>query len=279
MPSVLDPDSPELRAGLYRLYREFFARAEKKRRWSLEDDIPWDQVNRTMDPAVADVVESFCAVELYLPDYVAKALPMIRANKGWSWFHANWGYEESKHSLALGDWLLRSGLRSDEQMADLEAEVFAHEWQLPHDSPVGMLIYAMVQELATWVHYRNLRRRVDEHGDPALSALLGLIAVDERAHHAFYRSVVEMLLGLDRQGTLEQLRRVLVTFAMPAVHLLADSRRRINDIAELKIFDESVFREEVYQPVLTVLGVDHRELRQSETTRKSAPAMDAWRKT
>ena len=93
----------------------------------MADDIPWDQCNRGMDPAVADVVESFCAVELYLPDYVGKALPLVRANKGWAWFHANWGYEESKHSLALGDWLLRSGLRSDEQMADLEGQVFAHE--------------------------------------------------------------------------------------------------------------------------------------------------------
>src|SRR4051812_35856817 len=204
-PSPLRPESPELRAGIYRLFRDFFDRAERRRRWSLADDIPWDQCNRSIDPAIADVVESFCAVELYLPDYVAKALPMIRANKGWAWFHANWGYEESKHSLALGDWLLRSGSRTEEQMADLEDGVFAHEWELPHDSPVGMLIYAAVQELATWVNYRNLKRRADEHGDPALSRLLGLIAVDERAHHTFYLRVVKLFLELDRKETLEQL--------------------------------------------------------------------------
>ena len=261
MKSVLRPDNPELLAGIYQLYREFFDLAERKRRWSLTDDIPWDQCNRGIDPAIADVVESFCAVELYLPDYVAKALPMIRSNKGWAWFHANWGYEESKHSLALGDWLLRSG-----------AQVFAHEWNLPHDSPSGMLIYAMVQELATWVHYRNLRRRVDEHGDAALSGLLGLITVDERAHHAFYRSIVQMFLRLDRQETLEQLRRVLLTFSMPAVHMLADGRRRMEAIKRLDIFDEDVFLHEVYQPILTVLGVNHQELRHKRTERKSAPA-------
>jgi acyl-[acyl-carrier-protein] desaturase len=261
MTSVLRPDNPELLSGIYHLYREFFDLAEKKRRWSLTDDIPWSQCNRAIDPAIADVVESFCAVELYLPDYVAKALPMIRANRGWAWFHANWGYEESKHSLALGDWLLRSGTRTEEQMADLEGQVFAHEWNLPHDSPSGMLIYAMVQELATWVHYRNLRRKVDEQGDPALSALLGLITVDERAHHAFYRSVVQMFLRLDRQETLEQLRRVLLTFSMPAVHLLADGRRRMEAIRRLEIFSEDIFLHEVYQPILTVLGVNHQELR------------------
>src|SRR5438132_5412616 len=181
----LRPDCPALRAGLRRLYRDFFDRAERKRRWSLREDIPWDQVNRAMDPAVADVVESFCAVELYLPDYVAKALPLIRGNAGWAWFHANWGYEESKHSLALGDWLLRSGLRSEEQMADLEGKVFDHEWNLPCDSPLGMILYGMTQELATWLNYRNLRHRVDEYGDPALSRLLGYIMVDERCHHDF----------------------------------------------------------------------------------------------
>jgi acyl-[acyl-carrier-protein] desaturase len=272
MTSPLSPDSPPLREGLYRLYREFFDHAERKRRWSLADDIPWGQVNRRMDPAVADVVESFCAVELYLPDYVARALPMFRANRGWAFFHTNWGYEESKHSLALGDWLLRSGLRTEEQMADLEGQVYAHEWQLPHDSPHGMLVYAMVQELATWVNYRNLRLRVEGRGDPALSRLLALIGVDERAHHAFYRRVVQLFLGLDRRETLEQLRRVLLTFAMPAVHLLADSRRRAEEIRRLGIFNEEVYLHDVFQPVLEALGVGHRELRDGRRPRKSAPA-------
>ncbi len=257
----LPADCPELREGVSDLYRDFFDRAEKKRRWSLRDDVPWDQVNRSMSPALADVVESFCAVELFLPDYIAKALPLIRGNRGWAWFHANWGYEESKHSLALGDWLLRSGLRSDEQLADLESQAARHEWDLPHDSACGMLIYGMVQELATFVHYRNLRRRVDEVGDPALSTLLGFITVDERAHHTFYRRVVQLFLELDRPGTLEQLRRVLHGFAMPAVHLLAESRRRMEQIKSLAIFDEAVYMRQVYEPVLAALGLTRRDLR------------------
>src|SRR5438309_837988 len=159
-PTPLDPMG--LETSFYRLYREFFDLAEKKRRWNLRDDIPWEQVNRALDPAIADVVESFCAVELYLPDYVANAMTTFRSSRSWAWFYANWGYEESKHSLALGDWLLRSGMRTDEQMADLEGRVFQHPWDVPHDSPVGMLAYAMVQERATGLTYRNLRRCVGE---------------------------------------------------------------------------------------------------------------------
>src|SRR4051794_26388795 len=105
---VVEPGSP-FEQKIYDLYRDFFNKAERRRRWSLEDDIPWGQCNPRLDPAVADVVESFCAVELYLPDYVGKILPLIRGTRGRAWFAANWGYEESKHSLALGDWLVRSG--------------------------------------------------------------------------------------------------------------------------------------------------------------------------
>jgi hypothetical protein len=111
---------------------------------------------------------------------------------------------------------------------------------------------------------------VDQIGDPALSRMLALITVDERCHHAFYRSVVQLFLELDRKETLEQFRRVLLTFAMPAVHMLADSRRRVQAIKNLGIFDEDVFMHEVYHPILTALGVQHRELRQPTLTRKSA---------
>jgi acyl-[acyl-carrier-protein] desaturase len=272
MSDILRPESPELRAALYKLYREFFARAERKRRWSLEDDIPWDQVNRNVNPAIADVVESFCAVELYLPDYIGKAMPLMRKNKGWAWFHANWGYEESKHSLALGDWLLKSGARTEERMYDVETQVAEREFEFPEDSAVGMLIYAMAQELATFVHYRNLRQKVDEEGDPCLSRVLGLIAVDERAHHAFYRTVVQLFLELDRKQTLEQMSRILLNFSMPAVHLLPDSRKRMNEVRELGLFSEEIYFTDVYQPILASLGLSHRDLR-GPRPKKSAPGV------
>ena len=65
----------------------------------------------------------------------------------------------------------------------------------------------------------------------------------------------------DRPGTLEQIRRVVNTFRMPAVHMLADSRKRVNDVRDLRIFDESIFVSHVYEPVLSKLGVEKKELR------------------
>jgi acyl-[acyl-carrier-protein] desaturase len=263
---------PELEAKFWRLYRDFFDMAERRRRWSLRDDIPWDQCSPRLNPAVADVVESFCGVELYLPDYTSKILPVVRSSRARTWFYANWGYEESKHSLALGDWLVRSGSRSDEQMADLEGDVFRHEWNLPHDSQLGMLVYAMTQELATWLAYRNLRVRAEEGGgDPALSKLLLLLAVDERAHFDFFKQCVEVFLQHDRAGTLEQLRRVMNNFAMPAIHdLIGDSRRRVARIKELGIMSEDLYYREVYLPILQALGVDRTEMRNRLPAKKSA---------
>jgi acyl-[acyl-carrier-protein] desaturase len=253
-----------LEADLYQLYREFFERAERKRRWSLRDDIPWDRCNPTLSPAVADIVESFCAVELYLPDYVCNAMSIWRPSRACTWFYANWGYEESKHSLALGDWLLRSRARTEEQMTDLDGRVFSFEWQVPHDNPVAMLAYAMVQELATGLCYRNLRHRLAESGDdPALDKLLGLLGVDEQAHHSFFLKAVQLFLRHDREGTLCQLHRVLHTFAMPAIYELADGRQRVEAIKALRIFDDRMYFDQVYAPVLAALDVSRRELRKA----------------
>jgi acyl-[acyl-carrier-protein] desaturase len=260
----------ELEAKFWRLYREFFDKAERNRRWSIRDDIPWKDCNPNLDPAIAHVVESFTAVELYLPDYTSKILPVVRSSRGRAWFYANWGYEESKHSLALADWLLLSKQRSDEQMADLEGEVFQREWNLPHESRLGMLVYAMTQELATWLAYRNLRLRIDDNGgDPALSELLVHVAIDERAHYDFFRRCVAIHLEHDRDATLEQMRCVMNSFAMPAINDLVDSRQRLARIQELNIMSQDIYYREVYLPILESLKVDRREMRNRLPARKS----------
>jgi len=269
MADTANVECPQLSRAIWQLYRDFFDMAERRRRWSVRDDIPWNQCNPNLSAAVADVVESFTAVELYLPDYTSRILPVVRACRGRSWFYANWGYEESKHSLVLRDWLLQSGHRSEEQMADLEKRVFEGAWNLPHDSHLGMLAYAMVQEHATWLNYRNLRLRAQQGGgDPALEQILMLLAVDERAHHTFFRDCIKLYLEHDRPAMIEQLRRVMNDFTMPAITEMADSRQRINGIIELNVFNEDMYFREVYMPILQDLGVERSEMRNRLPIRK-----------
>jgi acyl-[acyl-carrier-protein] desaturase len=262
---------PELERRVWQMFREFFDLAERRRRWRVADDIPWDECNPAINPVVADVVETFCAVELYLPDYSAKILPKVRHSKSRSWFYANWGYEESKHSLALGDWLLKSGHRSEEYMAGLEAKVFAREWNLPQDNHLGMLVYAMVQEEATFLNYRNLRDRVKSlGGDQALEKMLQFMAIDEKAHHTFFRDCLKVYLEFDRPAVIDQMRRVMNEFHMPAIHdLLDDSARRVAAVRGLELFDPDVYYREVYRPILEEMGVTRQEMRSAHREKKS----------
>jgi acyl-[acyl-carrier-protein] desaturase len=259
-------ESPELLRDAYVLYRDYFDRAEKKRRWRIREDIPWHHANQSLPGAVADVVETFCRVEMYLPDYLSKLIPQVRANRGRSWFLANWGYEESKHSLALGDWLLHSGFRSEEHMADMDNEVFAQEWELPYDNARGMVCYTMFQELSTWLNYRNLRSHV-EGRDPALDRVLYYLSIDERAHYDFFRKLVALYLKYDREATLEQMRIVANTFKMPAMHLFADTRRRVQQIQDLNLFSEEMFIYQIFDPILQDLGVTRQDLRRKQSPR------------
>jgi acyl-[acyl-carrier-protein] desaturase len=261
-----------LEQTLWRLYRDFFDKAERRRRWSIEKDIPWVACNKSLAPEIADVVESFCAVELYLPDYLMRAFPSSRPSRARSWFYANWGYEESKHSLALGDWLVKSGMRTEEQLADLEGQVFDNLWQIPYESHVALLAYAMVQEKATGLNYRNLRRCAQERGgDPALEQLLMLVAVDEQAHYTFFLETIQLYLKHDRDNTLAHMRQVMNAFAMPAIYGLVDGRQRVTRVKELDIFNDNLYYQEVYLPILEALGVSRAEMRNRIPTRKSAP--------
>ncbi len=259
---------PAMEKQIWKMYQDFFDTAERRRRWVIRDDIPWDKCNPHTTAAIANVVESFCAVELFLPDYVGKFLPLVRGARGRAWFTANWGYEESKHSMVLHEWLMRSGHRTEEQMEEVMSWAVLGEWTLPSDNPCGMACYAMSQELATWLHYKNLKALVGE-SDPALNKLLGLVAIDERAHFDFYMKIVRLHLAADRPGTVEQLKRVLNGFKMPATHLLADSMNRQNQVRSLKIFNEDLFYVEVYQPILKYLGVNRQEMRNQASHRKS----------
>ena len=217
------------------------------------------------------MVETFCAVEMYLPDYLSKLIPQVRANRGRAWMLANWGYEESKHSMAFGDWLLRSRSRSDEQMADLEATVFCHEWQLPWDNGRAMVCYTMVQEVSHLAALPEPPRTAGRGGRRRGAGPRSQAGRHRRArHYDFFRRLVALYLEDDREGTLEQLRRIVNTFAMPAVHLLADSRKRTEDVKKLRIFDEDIYYYQVFEPVVQALGLTKADLRR-HTRREVMP--------
>jgi acyl-[acyl-carrier-protein] desaturase len=257
------PLSPELDRKFYAQYKEFFDHAEEKRRWNLKNDIPWAEVkSEALGEDLAAIVESFYAVEMYIPDYNAKLVRMFRnSSRGFTWFQLNWGYEESKHSRALEEWLIRSGHRNERQMEEFADRLFQKEWDPPHTTPRQMFCYTMTQELATQVNYLGLEKLCREAKDPALSKVLLLIAADEGNHHRFFADTVKLFMEDDRQGTIDDFAYVLSKFEMPAHHLIPNWARYGKLIEESGIYTGRVFVRRVLFPILERLGITRDELK------------------
>ena len=243
---------------------EYFRLAEERRRWNLWKDIPWERANPNTSSLVADVVEAFSAVEMFLPDYTAKILQMIRKSRGRAWFQANWGYEESKHSLTLAEWLVRAGKRSEKGMRAYENALLDNgEWELPFDHPRQMIIYTMIQELAPWLNYWNLKQYIEtkEEGDQALSRALHLISADEKTHYNFFRKGVKIFLEFEHEETLADIKYVFDNFQMPAHSLIPGWDERAKQIHAAKIYGPREYITKVYHPILDDLGLTREELR------------------
>jgi acyl-[acyl-carrier-protein] desaturase len=244
---------------LYAEYMDFFAKAERERRWSVFDDIPWDKANPNVSDELALCAETFASVEMYLPDYVAGGINIVRDYFGRAWFQANWGYEESKHSLALGEWLQRSGKRTKDQWFDLQERLLSKQWKKPFMTARQMTAYGMIQEQATFLIYVKHRDMARREGDECLWTIYDYVARDEIAHTRFYQQVIKVLLEEDREGTLADIAHVFANFEMPGVNLVPDYDSRILKMREAGI-DRDVFIRKIYLPILKYVGVSRHEM-------------------
>ncbi|MFW6051953.1 MAG: acyl-ACP desaturase [Myxococcota bacterium] len=253
--------SYEFHEKLYKKFITFFDEAEQKRRWNPLRDVPWSEVNRDVPEELALCAETFLGVESYLPDYIRGGLEAIRASSvAQRWFTANWGYEELKHSLALTEYLVRSGKRTEEQMHDFQARLMEERWAPPFPTGRQMSIYAMFQEQATFVIYVRHEKLAQAHGDRALATVYRLNARDECAHARFYEDVVRVYLDEDRDATVEDLAHVARNFEMPGVGIVPDYDRRIEVMRGEGKMDRDMFLKKVYFPLLRRLGVSRQEL-------------------
>lgn len=251
----------QLEREFYDLYLEYFHKAEAHRRWNLLEDVPWQQIGANPDPAVAQIIQGFMAVELFLPDYTSKLLRVLRESRGRAWFTANWGYEESKHSLALEMWLTRSGSRTVDELWAFEERLREREWHMTYDDPVEMMIYTTFQEFATSVNYRNLRKHAQPSGDKALDTVLTYLARDEVGHFEFFKNGVHLFMRQNRDLVLEKLNEIIRAFRMPSQDLIPGWEFSDRLVRSLGIFDDRIYMRDVVRPVLKSLGVCSEELR------------------
>jgi len=254
---------------IYREYMSFFEKAEKHRRWSIFDDIPWDKLDSCpRDPVLARCAETFIGVEMYLPDYVGQGINLMRDCFGRAWFMANWGYEESKHALSLREYLRKSGQRTDEEIAAYERQILGRQWNKPFATQRQMTLYGIIQELTTYVFYKKHKKMALDQGDEVLGAIYGFIARDEVAHFGFYAACSRVLLEEDRPGTLKDLAHVFRNFTMPAYDLVPDYDERVK-LMRTAGMDHRAFIAEVWLPALKAIGVSRAEVQGAD---KKPPA-------
>jgi acyl-[acyl-carrier-protein] desaturase len=205
----------------YRAYMDFFEIAERKRRWNLFEDVPWDKLSAGANTEARAIrIETYCAEEMFLPDYTAASNELLRGVFGLAWFQAAWSFEESRHGLVFREYLLRSGLRTQAQFDTFETAVFSRSWKPPFATRRQMSCYGALQEAATYLAYRAQKDRAEVEKDPTLEAIFFLVSRDEAAHAGFYREMIAIEMVEDRIGTLADLAHVIANFKMPGDGLI-----------------------------------------------------------
>ena len=256
------------RAQYYRAAMDYLEVAERKRDWKLFDDLPWEKIDPSKNSdQKATRIETYCAEEMYLPDYSSNGARMTRELYGLSCFQARWSFEESRHGMVFREYLLRSGLRSDVQIEALEKMVYARDWVPPFPTVRRMSCYGALQEGATYAAYKAQKDKAEAEGDPLLKAIFTNVAGDEAAHAGFYRKIVEIELAADREATVSDFAQVLANFKMPGEGLIPGYHER------LKFGGGGIsarqFMEGVVLSTLRSLGITRAELK-SATARNSA---------
>jgi len=247
------------REKMYRAYMEFFDVAERKRRWHPFNDIPWDKLDSTKNTEQKRIcAETFCGVELFVPDYTANGFNLTREIFGHAWFQANWGYEESKHGLTFREYLIRSGLRSEDQYAEFEQKILAKVWNLPFHTRRQMTCYGALQESATFLIYRKQLEKAKQDSDEVLEKIYFYISRDEGAHMGFYIKVLQFEIEEDREGTLADLAHVIYNFQMPGVGLIPEYDERLV-VEGVGITSQQFLQKGIFS-LLKAVGTSRREI-------------------
>jgi acyl-[acyl-carrier-protein] desaturase len=262
-------------------YIDYFRKAVKTRNWFPWDDIPVAEMRERghlLSDETVTLILSFLGIEDYVGDYVADAINIvgkIRARRNISLI---WGMEEAKHAEAWRLVLLHSGVKTEQEVEDYLEEVNSHTWTMGEnhpgfDTPLGVAVYAMVQERATFFNYDELRKRIrSEYGLPekatteerargkqiGAAGAFKIVANDEIAHHGMFLRIVDIYKKYLPEETLDMVLRVLTGFNMPALYLIPNESEMKAALERTKLYTPLKHGRFVANPVLDALGLDNK---------------------
>ncbi|MBW5481812.1 acyl-ACP desaturase [Streptomyces bambusae] len=189
-----------------------------------------------------------------LPSYHHEIATLFGRDGAWgTWVH-RWTAEEARHSMVMRDYLLAS--RAVDPVALEQARMTHMAAGFASDnrhSPLHTVAYVAFQELATRISHRNTGH---SSGDPVCDRLLARVALDENLHMIFYRNLLKAALELAPDQAMRAVADVVTGFRMPG-HALPGFERAAAEIALGGIYNLRVHHDEVLQPVLRHLKIQH----------------------
>lgn len=223
-PILLAPAHVETAVGA------FMSSSPQARRWDVESSFDWAAADADrLDDGQRSAVRFITFIEDHLPGYFAeyqRRFPVDASvgidefvhNREIYHFTVRWAQEEDSHARALFRYQVAAGIADPEDLRRELAEEGRKDFALPHEHPVTVFAYALVQEKATQIYYQQLRAVVDE---PVLADVLTRLSRDEARHFTFMADMVELYLHHGGEAVVDPIRDVIAEFRMP----LADTMR------------------------------------------------------
>lgn len=261
-------------ADIERAVSAFMHAAPPDRRWDVETSIDWDRADGgRLDAGQRSAVQFITFIEDHLPGYFAeyqRRFPVDESvgvdefvhNREIYHFTVRWSQEEDVHARALFRYQVAAGLADPERLRLTLAEEGRKPFVLPHEHPVTVFAYALVQEKATQIYYQNLRAVVDE---PVLVDVLTRLSRDEARHFTFMADMVELYLRHGGEAVLDPIRDVVAGFRMPLADTMRGYWRWALKIADTAHYDHT----DAYEHLIRIVhrAVDARSDRVEELTR------------
>jgi acyl-[acyl-carrier-protein] desaturase len=233
------------------------------REWFPHEHVPYSR-GRDFDPAekwgvdsadlggasIDDAVRSALIVNLLtednLPYYFRTIEREFGADGVWGAWSKRWTAEEGRHSMAIYSYLMVT--RAVDPVALERCRMHqVSTGQVPEPTtPVDVLAYVALQELATRIAHRNTGRLL---GDRAGYDVMMRVAADENLHHLFYRDLTREAIEFDPSTAVAAIERQVVGFEMPGTGIPGFAGHAAA-IAKAGIYDLAIHYDQILSPVV-----------------------------
>jgi len=199
---------------------------------------------------IDDAVRSSLIVNLLTEDNLPYYFRTIERELGddgpWGAWSKRWTAEEGRHSMAIYGYLM---VTRAVDPVELERgrmhQVSTGEVPEPR-TPVDVLAYVALQELATRIAHRNTGRLL---GDSAGYDVMMRVAADENLHHLFYRDLTSAAIALDPSTAVPAIERQVVGFEMPGTGIPGFAAHAAA-ISQAGIYDLTIHHDQILAPVV-----------------------------